>query len=290
VPQGHGIDDEPLHPRRRAAGAGDPPDRAATHSIEHDHAPQREDSEAEAARFSVFDEPWVDRSRYLHLRCLRDWPCDRCGYNRRGLTYGDACPECGDAPEVLAPGVLPGYGQWLLSRMATTRPATQWAAFAVAALSGGPFAVLGALLMGGGALSLVLFGPTAEEVLKVAIIWMILEHRPYWFRSATQIRLAGYASGLAFSVIENLIYLNLYIPDPGPGITLWRWTVCTALHVGCTAIAVEGAARAWRRTVTQLVEPSVDRVARWVTAAIVVHAAYNSLALLFETVAWRYSV
>src|SRR5262245_56679789 len=34
----------------------------------------------------------------------RDAPCNKCGYNLRGLRIGDKCPECG-TPIVLVPSV-----------------------------------------------------------------------------------------------------------------------------------------------------------------------------------------
>jgi len=33
--------------------------------------------------------------RVMRLRDYPGWRCERCGYDRRGLRRGDACPECG---------------------------------------------------------------------------------------------------------------------------------------------------------------------------------------------------
>src|SRR5690606_24890587 len=89
--------------------------------------------------------------------------------------------------------------------------------------------------------------------------------------------IAAVASAVGFAVIENLLYLGVYISGPSLGLVLWRWIVCTGLHLTCTLIAAEGAVAVWRHTDEQQREPMLKHMYRPMTAAIVIHAAYNAI-------------
>ena len=102
------------------------------------------------------------------------------------------------------------------------------------------------------------------------------------FRSAWQIPLCLAASGLAFAAIENLLYLHVYIDEPSPEIIYWRWTVCVALHMGCSVIAGLGIVRMWRFTSTNQAKAPVSLAASWGIVAVVMHASYNVFATVFE--------
>ena len=36
--------------------------------------------------------------------------------------------------------------------------------------------------------------------------------------------------GIAFAVVESIIYLNIYIAEPSPQLILWRYTVNIGIH------------------------------------------------------------
>jgi RsiW-degrading membrane proteinase PrsW (M82 family) len=116
--------------------------------------------------------------------------------------------------------------------------------------------------------------------MKAAAILWIVEKRPYLFRSKTQILTAAMASGLWFAVIENFLYLNVYIANPSPAIIAWRWSVCVLLHVGCTFLVGLGLSRVWEHTMTARTRPQLSIASKFLMAAVICHAAYNTLAVL----------
>ena len=63
---------------------------------------------------------------------------------------------------------------------------------------------------------------------------------------------------------------------------LWRWIVCTALHIGCTRLATTGLVRVWERTVNEGRPPRMGLGARALFTAIAIHAAYNAGAIVID--------
>jgi RsiW-degrading membrane proteinase PrsW (M82 family) len=154
------------------------------------------------------------------------------------------------------------------------------------ALVAGPLAILGTLFNGSssylGVLNLTVFGPATEEIMKVAGLLWIVEKQPFRFTSRLQILLCACAGGLAFGVIENLIYLNIYIENPPDSLVYWRWTVCTALHGGCSIVAGLGIMRVWKITMVKREKPRLAHATPYLVTAFVLHAAYNSFCLLLS--------
>ncbi|MGF1633831.1 MAG: PrsW family glutamic-type intramembrane protease [Phycisphaerae bacterium] len=177
------------------------------------------------------------------------------------------------------------YADWLAERQQQTGWGRSWLAVLVLALAAGPWAVVGAFWGSGqslfGVMTLVVFAPAVEEIMKTALLAWGVERKPYWFKSSLQLLFCGLASGLAFACIENLLYLHVYIKDPSPGIILWRWTVCVGLHVGCTGIATLGVVRVWRRTVRTRRRPIMSLAAPALVTAFILHGLYNLGVLLY---------
>lgn len=132
-------------------------------------------------------------------------------------------------------------------------------------------------------LAVVLGAPVVEELSKAMGPLMVLEKRPWLFGSATSIVLIGVVSGLVFATVENLLYFFVYIPagELTYGTFIWRMTACTALHVTGTVLSCIGLARAWRRAERAKAEFKAEIAAPWCIAAIVLHALYNTGALVF---------
>ena len=162
----------------------------------------------------------------------------------------------------------------------------------LAAVVGGPFAIAVAFVqntiaaMAIGILAMVVVAPAVEEVLKVAVLAILIERRPYLLTGAVRIRVSAWTSAVIFASLENFYYLEL-----APGIqhytvteTLvqWRWIACLSMHVLATAIVAEGLVRIWRRTVTELRPPRLEKVLPWLIAAIVLHGVFNGVALTLE--------
>ncbi len=178
------------------------------------------------------------------------------------------------------------YAHWLDRKRSGATAAQSWATTLGAALVAGPFAVIGALFgqpeSAGGLIALTIFGPLAEEMLKVATALWLVEKKPYLFRSPAQILVCAAASGLAFAALENLLYLHVYVPHPSAELVAWRWTVCVALHVGCTLIAHFGVLRMWRDIWARRARPNLALAYPFLVAAVVLHGLYNAFALLLE--------
>ena len=170
------------------------------------------------------------------------------------------------------------YAGWYRAQRARVTPeASRRAMWTIAAVSG-PFAVIGALFQFdtvAGILAIVLFGPVTEEVMKVAALGWVVERRPFMILTRRQIVATAALSGLAFAIIENLMYQFVYLKDPSVELLMWRWTVCVALHLGCSAIAGYGLSREWARATSEERRPAVSRALKYLVIAIVVHGLYN---------------
>lgn len=191
----------------------------------------------------------------------------------------------GDEPGVSAPAGVTTYRDHLNAGLHRTSPTTTWLATLVAALAAGPWAILAAVF-GTSAdtqgVAMVVVGPLCEEVAKVAMVFLIVERWPWLFRWRVQVLLAAICGGLVFSVIENLLYLHVYIPDPEPWMVHWRWTVCVALHSGCSLIAGLGMTRVWSTCWRDQQPPDGNHAIPFIAAAALIHGTYNFLALTGE--------
>lgn len=154
---------------------------------------------------------------------------------------------------------------------------------------GGLIAVPAVILQGQGSwfklFALVVFGPLAEEALKPCGMIFLLEKRPGSVREAWQIFLAAALGGAIFAVLENLVYANIYLrqlsADRLATVMAFRWTVCTALHIGCTLISALGLRHGWLRARQQGIPFQLSDAYHGMAAAIAVHGCYNLAALLF---------
>lgn len=244
----------------------------------------------ELAQHSVYNELAIFPSQDAARTIDRDWSCGKCGENLRGRLIDDPCPNCGRIPrELPTPLDKPSYGSWLQSKIAATPVGAGWAVAAGIAVVGGLWAVIGAMLANrGGIVGVVIFSPVAEEVMKIGLVVAVIETRPFLFSSRAQILVAAIGSAVGFAVIENLMYLSVYVASPSPGLFVWRWTVCVAIHVGCTIIAAMGAMRVWRRTIAELRRPNIGPSFGPLVVAAIVHGAYNGLAVALSLASFSF--
>lgn len=202
--------------------------------------------------------------------------------------------EPGFSPELAGekPAHALTYAALIEKGRAETGPIESWLVVLGLACSSGFAAIIGAFFAGfaggsappGGvfAIGAVFIAPPVEEVLKTALLLAVLERRPWLFRSTAQIVLVGVCSGLAFAAVENLLYLNVSVPNPSSDLIAWRWTICVGLHMGCTAIASLGLVKVWRRSMREHAKPRAELGAEFLVAAITVHGLYNILALVLD--------
>lgn len=183
---------------------------------------------------------------------------------------------------------LPSFASIYRGKVASTTPARRWLAVAVGVVIAGPFAVLGAFLSGRGTASFALllvvvgFGPLVEEVLKASGALYLAEQRPWLVPSGWVLPLMALAAGLVFAAIENLVYLNVYIPDPTMEIIRWRWIAGPLLHGGASFIVGLGVRRMWIITNESLTAPRLRHAAPFVVAGVVVHGLYNLTVTVLE--------
>ena len=240
---------------------------------------------------SVFDEPNI-HSAGDHEIIRQDWSCSHCDYNLRGLAVGHPCPECGHVELYRPPPVASeSYQTWLQRRMVGVSPAMGWYVAGGVVLLGGPWSVLATLMgtqgQGVGAqwsllIAVTIFGPAVEEVMKIAAAAFVVEQRPYLYQREGQIMFSAAGSGLIFAAIENFIYLNISFPNPDVTMVLWRWTICVALHVGCSLIASRGLVHVWRQAIREYRKPRITRALPMLVWAIVIHGSYNAFAFFYE--------
>ncbi|MGA0332971.1 MAG: PrsW family glutamic-type intramembrane protease [Kiritimatiellia bacterium] len=177
------------------------------------------------------------------------------------------------------------YKEWYRKQKACHRPAAAWTRTVLFALLAGPLAVASAFLIehpGSGILMLVVAGPLIEELGKVLLPLMTVEKNPARFTRKSQLLLCAVAGGLVFSIIENLIYLHVYLPDPGPGLIWWRWTVCVALHVGCSFLAGWGVAKCWQEADEREEPARLETAAPLLLVAVGIHGVYNLMATFLD--------
>lgn len=197
-------------------------------------------------------------------------------------------PELAGAP----PGDQLTYGRWLARGRERTGAAASWVVTLLVALVAGPWAVLGVLLGGGQTffqiVAVVLIAPVAEETMKIAAATYVVEKRPFLFSSAAQIVICGLAGGLVFAALENVLYLTVYVSHPSGALVWWRWTVCVALHMGCSAISSLGLARVWRGVWERRRRARLAAGFAHLLVAVSVHGAYNLLATVFSVAGGRF--
>ena len=133
-----------------------------------------------------------------------------------------------------------------------------------------------------GILTVTIFAPVAEEMMKVAAPLWIIEKRPYLFRSKLQIAVCVLASGCVFAAVENVLYLNVYIAEPSEMLVRWRWSAGMVLHMGCSLVAGLGLMRIWSQTIRDRTMPALTLGASYMVVAMVIHGTYNAFALIAE--------
>ncbi len=246
-------------------------------------------AEEELARHSVFDEPDVLPGRPSEV-IEQDWSCSACGYNLRGLPTGHRCPECGHIELYRPPP--PGeasFGAWYARRKEAASSSRTWLVIALAMVFGGPWAVVGAMWNWMPSVwGPVVLGPATEEVMKIAAIALVIEKRPYLFADAWQIKLAAIGGALGFAIVENVLYLTVYVASPSLGLMMWRWTVCVGLHLGCTSIAVLGLVKVWEDIAREQRAPRMTRAVGSLVLAIILHGAYNGLVTMADMIGYGF--
>jgi hypothetical protein len=158
-----------------------------------------------------------------------------------------------DEPAYRASGKAPPsgartYDRWYRDGLEEHSELRCWFETLVLSLSGGFFALIGLLYGGGGVLGVLLtFGvaPVAEEVFKVSVVVIVLEIRPYLFRTPWQILIAVLSSAFIFALVDvglrlpGALHAQAYLSLALFGV------VNVGLHLASTAVAGAGLVTVW---------------------------------------------
>jgi len=242
---------------------------------------------------SVFDEPHMNGDNFVLDRSeavVSEKQKKRKPLSVEQLVEHTVWDEPGISEELS--GKIPDsaltYRRWFKAGIQKTSSARSWLITFLLTLASGPWAVLGVFVLafqgmsGFGGVAVVIFGPVTEEVLKVISALIVIEKRPFFFKSARQIFICCVFSGLVFAFIENLLYLHLYISNPTPQLVLWRWSVCVLLHSGCTAVSSIGLIAMWSKSVSEFTKPRILDMLPYLVLAAVIHGVYNNIALFIS--------
>lgn len=211
-----------------------------------------------------------------------------------GATYRDtyrARPigQTGDEPALQSTGAAVGsFSDLLEQRTAAVTPTVQWLTVVGVVLLAGPFGILGALgavtaqFTIFGLVAVVFLGPAVEEITKAIGPVVMVERYPWLVPAAWVVPVMTIAGGLGFAVIENWIYLNVYIPDPTPEIVRWRWIFGPIVHGVSSLLVGIGLRASWLHSTRTGSVPSLRIGQGWVVAGIAFHGLYNLAAVVLE--------
>ena len=133
------------------------------------------------------------------------------------------------------------------------------------------------------ALAMLTAGPI-EELCKPLVLIVMLDKRPWWIKRRWEVILMAMLAAGLFATLENLLYLKVAIANPSVKLIWFRWTVCTGLHLTCSAIAAAGIAQQWQRMVTGGERFRLGRAfALYYLVAAGIHAGYNGVVWVLES-------
>jgi hypothetical protein len=178
--------------------------------------------------------------------------------------------------------------RWYEENSARTSTLTSWQLTLGAALASGLFASLTVLMMQlhfqARITVTILLLPIFQELMKIVVPIWICEKRPWIFQSPVQILFCGVVSALMVATAANVFLISVVFKNPPAWILLWRLVVCPALQVICSLIASIGLVKVWQGIRGRRGMPHLFDGARWITAAMLIHGAYNLAVVLLGEV------
>lgn len=230
---------------------------------------------------SIYEEPWI-RADVVTFTTDEELRLPPSPSTDVGNSVWD---EPGRSEELSGqmPPEAENWWSWYCAQKQNTSLMTSWLTTGAIMVAAGVVAIVSTIIsntFSEGQIVLTVFAaPITEEILKIALPLYVCEIKPWLFKSVWQIILCGIAAGVGFAVIENLIYLNFYFPNPSPELFYWRWTVCVGLHTLCSLLAAYGCTFIWKDFQSARRRPQITAGSRWFVVAILIHAAYNSFAI-----------
>ena len=147
-------------------------------------------------------------------------------------------------------------------------------------LLGGVLGILGAFVQeirAGGLLLLPFLGaPIIEEIAKPCGVYLLLARWPRMLRGQLHTALLAAAAGLSFGLVEALVYLEVYVPDPPDWFVTYRLSLPLILHAAASFTVGLGINRGlldWAARGSPL--PRATR--NFYLAGIGLHAVFNTV-------------
>ncbi|MBI4295031.1 MAG: PrsW family intramembrane metalloprotease [Chloroflexi bacterium] len=144
------------------------------------------------------------------------------------------------------------------------------------ALAGGAFGIFGAFVQELQAGPLVAFigAPIIEESLKPAGVYLLLARWPHLLRNQLHTASLSALGGVAFSLIETIIYLYAYFPEHRGSLAIYRLSLALPLHTIASFIFGLGINQRLLASVKGEI-PFLSVGKRFFFTAMALHAAYN---------------
>lgn len=149
------------------------------------------------------------------------------------------------------------------------------------ALAGGVFGIFGAFIQELRAGLFVAFvgAPIIEESLKPAGVYLLLARWPHLLRGQLFTAFLSALGGVAFSIIENLVYIYIYFPEKRDTLLVLRFALATPVHTMASFIFGFGINQRLLASAKGQV-PFMSGSKRFFFSAMALHAAYNIAATI----------
>lgn len=150
------------------------------------------------------------------------------------------------------------------------------------AMAGGVFAIVGAFIEESLHYSIIapfVAAPIIEESLKPSGVYLLLVKWPKALRSRLYTAFLAALGGLVFAVIENILYLKVYIEDPTTTVVVIRWSFGIMLHMGCSFIVGFGINDRLLASIKGEV-PLLSGNKKFFIIPMVIHGLYNAMAVI----------
>ena len=153
------------------------------------------------------------------------------------------------------------------------------------ALGGGLLGVLGAFFQEatrGFLLMVFVAGPMIEEVMKPTGVYLLLAFKPEALRRRIYTALLAALGGLAFAIVENLIYLRVYYSEHTHALVVMRYCAGLPMHVSTSFILGFGINCKLLSSIKGDI-PFLQGNARYFIIPMVLHSLYNIAVVVLES-------
>ena len=153
------------------------------------------------------------------------------------------------------------------------------------ALGGGVLGILGAIiqeLSHGSLLAAFVAAPMIEEIMKPAGVYILLVRWPKVLTSRLYTAFLAALGGLAFALVENIMYLQLYFPEHTQTLVVFRYSACLTMHMVCSFILGFGINQKLLASVRGEI-PLLKGNKKFFFIPMIIHSLFNIMAVLIQS-------